>query len=238
MDPAKQSLLLTDDRDMRILQHVARHRLTTNDVIHRLFCPTARANAAVKISTRLVRMGLLRRFPLAHPQVYFTLSAKACQQLRTGTYRSQPLGPQSLPSEVAALHYCTCGSRYHDRLSIREVVDRFPWFPLVSRHDIYCLDQDQPNSAILEWIRTDLGGPSHLITRKARGRLDRWMAFPSFVAAQKHNAFRFVFLTSTSEKSQALHESLSAQDWPDDASIHMAVIPQLFRFTARYRHGS
>ena len=83
-----------DERDLLIVQHVARHHLTTNEALRRLFFPASQPNSVVKVTSRLCRQQMLQKFPLIHPQVYFTLTAKACRQIGRAPSRSQPLGPQ------------------------------------------------------------------------------------------------------------------------------------------------
>ena len=238
MPPFANDIPKLDERDLLILQHVARHRLTTHEVLRRLFFPGSQPNAIVKVTSRLCRTQMLQKFPLVHPQVYFTLTGTACRQIGAAPFRSQPLGPQSLPSELAALLYCTCGPRYHQRLANHEVREHFPWFRLASNHDIYCLDHTDSAFPVLEWIRPDLGGPSHHVVRKTHRRLERWMELPGFSAALQLSHIRFVFLTATPEKVQRIQEALERHEWPDGTSIHLASIPQLLPLTARYHHGS
>ncbi len=234
MPPLATDIPRLDERDLRILQHVARHHLTINRVLHRLFFPDSQPNSIVKVTSRLCRTQMLQRFPLVHPQVYFTLTAKACRQLGGTPSRSQPLGPQALPSELAALLYCTCGPSYHQRLTNHEVREQFPWFPAASRHEIYSVVADQA----MEWIRTDLGGPGHHIVRKTYRRLLRLLESPLFVQAVKHGLFRIVFLTATPQKAQVIRDALQQHEWPDAILLHLAVIPQLLPLIPRYRHGS
>ena len=238
MPPLVTDIPRFDERDLLIVQHVARHRLTTHEVLLRLFFPASQPNSVVKVTSRLCRTQVLQKFPLVHPQVYFTLTAKACRQIGGAPSRSQPLGPQALPSELAALHYCTCGARYHQRLTLHEVIEHFPWFPAASRHEIYSIDRYPENQKVMEWIRADLGGPSHHIVRKTHRRLHRLLESPLFVQALAHGWFRIVFLTATQQKVQAIRDALQQHDWPDATLLHLAVIPQLLPLTARYRHGS
>lgn len=181
MPPIATDIPRLDERDLQILQHVARHRLTTHEVLHRLFAPASQPNSIVKVTSRLCRTQMLQKFPLVHPQVYFKLTGKACRQIGGTPSRSQPLGPQALPSELAALLYCTYGPRYHQRLTHHEVREYFPWFPAASRHEIYSVDRYPENQQVMEWIRTDLGGPSHHIVRKTHRRLHRLLEYQSFV---------------------------------------------------------
>lgn len=238
MPPFALNSLRLDERDLLILQHVARHRLTTHEVLRRMFAPASKPNSIVKITSRLCREQMLQKFPLVHPQVYFTLTGKACRQIGGPSSRSQPLGPQAMPSELAALLYCTCGTRYHRRLVNHEIPAHFPWFRMASNHDIYCLDHTESGLPVMEWIRTDLGGPSHHVVRKTLRRLERWMESPSFSDALRQSHIRFVFLTATAEKMQNIQETLKQHEWPAGTSIHLAVIPQLLPLTARYHHGS
>jgi len=232
------SALSIDERDLLILQHVARHRLTTHAVLHRLFFSELQPNAVAKITSRLCRDKLLQKFHLIHPQVYFTLTGKACRLLGRVSARSLPLGPQSLPSEFAALHYCVCGPRYHKRLSKHEIRKQFPWFPKPTSHEIYSMDSQDSTGFVMEWIRADLGGPSHHIVRKTHRRLQSLTDSASSAEALKHGAFRVVLLTSTPEKAHSIQEALAPHGWPDGTLLHLAVIPQLVPLTSRYNHGT
>ena len=238
MPPLLTDILRLEERDLLIQRHVNRHRLTTHEVLRRLFFPASQPNSVVKVTSRLCSTQVLQKFPLVYPQVYFTLTAKACRQIGGAPSRSQPLGPQALPSELAALLYCTCGPRYHQRLTNQELHEQFPWFPAASNHDIYCLDRTESALPVLEWIRTDLGGPSHHVVRKTHRRLERWMESPAFSVALRQGHIRLVFLTATSEKLQSIQDAIKRHDWPGGVSIHLASIPQLLPLTARYHHGS
>jgi hypothetical protein len=222
-----------DERDLLIVQHVARHRLTTNEVLRRLVAPNAKLNAMVKVTSRLCRLQMLQKFPLAHPQTYFTLTSKACRQIGVATSRSLPLGPQSLPSEFATLLYCTYGERYHQRLMNHEIRERFPWFPAGHNHLICCRDLTEMQKPVMEWIRPDLGGPSHHIVRKTFRRLNVWVQSSAFNAALQQSHLRLVFLTATAQKAQCIQEAIQLHEWPQNTPIHLAVIPELLQIAGR-----
>lgn len=225
-------------RDVLILQHIARHRLTTCAVLHRVLFKDLKRNAVVKILLRLCRENLLQRFPLIYPEVYFTLTAKACQLLGGVSTRSLPLGPQSLPSELAALYYCVCGPRYHKRLSRHEVQQMFPWFPKPSNHEIYSVDSSINEGSVLEWIRADLGGPSHHIVRKTHRRLQAIVDSEDAMAALNRQEFKVAFLTATAEKAGSIQRAIEPHEWPASTQIHLAIIPELVPLTTRYNHGT
>lgn len=228
----------SDERDARILQHVARYRLTTNEVLHRAFFSHALPNAVVKITNRLVQTGLLCKFPLVHPQVYFTLSDLAAKRLGLGSHRCLPLGPQALATELATLLYCTAGQHKYLRLAPLEVHTRFPWLTATTKHDVFAVRHVECQVSSLQWIRTDLGGPSHHVVRKAMRRLRKWTGSPAVDTAIRDGNLSVVFLTPTPEKLQSVRAAIEHHDWPDGLSIHLAVIPQLLPLTTRYRHGA
>lgn len=238
MPPQINNTFKIDERDHLILQHVARHRLTTHEVLRRLFAPQLKLNAMVKVTSRLCRLQMLQRFPLGHPQSYFTLTAKACRRIGVASSRSLPLGPQSLPSELAALFYCACGSRYHQRLVNYEIHEHFPWFPVGSQHFICCIDRMEMQMPVMEWIRPDLGGPSHHVVRKTLRKVNTWVESPTFAAALRLHHFRVVFLTATARKLHSIQLAIHAHEWPQDTLIHLAVIPELLQLAGRNHHVS
>ena len=82
------------ERDRKILDHVARYRLTINQVLHRLFFPDNGQSAVAKVTGRLCSAKRLAKFKLRHPRVYFTLTAAEAQNRGLSISRAQSLGPK------------------------------------------------------------------------------------------------------------------------------------------------
>ena len=224
-------------RDRRIVEHVVRHRITTHEVLHKLFFAGQQPNAVVKVTTRLCDTGHLRGFTLYHPRTYYRLGLQAAQQLGLPMHRTLPLGPQSLPTEYATLAYATLGSHYHRRLTTQELVELCPWLPRPLPEQPHCLDESgrQPR---LEAIRVDLGGRPDHVARKCDADIqsrDHFQAFKSFL---KQHRFGLVVVTGTTEKAAAIREALDEHVWPDGLEIHLAVVPDLPLLTWRLDHGS
>ena len=223
--------------DDDLLAHIACFRITLIPVVWQLFFSDVQQNAAVKVLGRLVRAGLLQRLPLIHAQVYFMLSTGAARRFGKATHWSRPPGPQALPVDIATLLYCTGGTKLHKRMTDNEICDLFPWFPQNQKHDVFCHEQAQ-KTAVLEWIRTDHGGPGNHMVRKTYRRLEAWMDSLDFAEATSRGQFRIVFLAPTSGKLSDIRSSIGRFDWPAGLHIHLAVIPQLLSISTRNTHGS
>lgn len=226
------------DRDRLILDHVARYRVTVNEVLHSLFFPEQQPNAVTKVTSRLCQAECLRRFPLYHPRTYFTLGPKAAQLLGQSMHRTLPLGPQSLPTEFAVLAYATMGRTVHERLTTRELSTRWPWInePAFLASP-YCLDCTR-SPDILELLRVDLGGKSDHVARKCASDIQQRRGSKAFEQLVKRSGFRLVVITGTTEKAASIRDSLDQHVWPNGLELHLAVVPELLQLTARISHGS
>lgn len=97
------------DRDRCLLEHVAEYRLTTHTVLRRRLFVGHTLNAVTKVTRRLCDGDYLRKFPLRPPETYFVLGAAATHELVLTRLRCEPLGPQALPIELAALCFALLG---------------------------------------------------------------------------------------------------------------------------------
>lgn len=224
-------------RDQQILEHVFRHRMTTNGVLHKLFLRNRQPNAVTKITSRMCRECLLAKHPLHHPRVYYTLGPRGAQQLGVTSHRTCPLGPQALPTEFGALAYAALGPAYHQRLTTTEVGAHFPWLPEPLLDFPHCLDTSaQP--PVLELIRVDLGGTPDHVARKCDGDIQARRQYREFQRLLDEKRFRLVVVTSSSHKAAAIRSALDQHLWPDGLQIHLAVVTQLLFLHARSSDGT
>jgi len=114
----------------------------------------------------------------------------------------------------------------------------FPWFPKPSNHEIYSVDSSINEGSVLEWIRADLGGPSHHIVRKTHRRLQSIVDSENALAALNRQEFRVVFLTATAEKAGSIQRAIEPHEWPAGIQLHLAIIPELLPLTTRHHHGT
>lgn len=210
-------------RDLSLVEFVKRYRLATNRVIALQLLPGRSLNAAAKVTARLCTSQILSRHLLVPPENYFRLGSHAISSLGLPARLCEPLGPQSLPTDYAALIYATGGNARRRRLTADEVNEYMPWLPSDLAHAPYCVDA----KGGLELIRVDLGGSPQHVARKiiqaAHDRLD----VPQISELAGTSRFQIVVLTTSAEKAKAISKALIASGCTNTVRVHIAVIPRL-----------
>lgn len=235
-DPHSRAMTQCTARHRAILDHVARHRITTNKAVQRMCLPQLPLNAVTKVTARLGRAGLLAKYPLIHPRAYYTLGPQAPHVLGTSSSRTSPLGPQALPTEYAALAYAVLGTTYHRRLNAPELKQQCPWLTEELLDNPHCLDQSR-DPPMVELIRVDLGGKSDHVARKCDADIQARRQHRQFDPFVRQGRFRLVVITGTPEKATAIQTAVSQHFWPDGLQIHLVVVPELLLLTARPNGG-
>lgn len=217
-------------RDHDILEHVGRYRLTTREVLHRLFFPDVKPNAVTKVTSRLCDSGFLNRFDLYESRDYFVPGIEAARMLGVPRKWTESLGVQALPIEYATLLYCA-GAGDRERLARAELEEHHPSV-LVPGVDAsrYYLDRDGGRTRLAS-IRVDCGGPPDHVARKCRLDLDRRLRHDAFRALVAADQYMIAILTGRKEKADAIHESLQRREWP--IRFRLAVVPELVQLVTR-----
>ncbi len=223
-------------RDRQIVDFVARHRIASNEVLHKLYFTGSKRNAETKVTARLCKANWLCQYPLYHPRHYFTLGPLAASRLGIRQQRTGPLGPQSLPIEYAALMY-SFGKSNHMRLTSTELQQRFPHLAGPLADFPYCIDSSGVVD-VLDLLRIDLGGKPDYVARKCKSDVDARLGSPTFATSIKEGRFRHVVITGTAGKASLIQRALEQHIWPDGMSLHLAVVPELLQLTARINHGA
>lgn len=221
-------------RGREIVDHVARYRLTTVEVLCRIVLPDLSPNAVSKITNRLCDAGYLRKYTLLHPTRYYVIGEVGANLLGVGGHRVGPLGPQSLPMEYAVLVYATLGNSPRRRLNSAEVLRVCPWLTPTLADVPHCADEQH---GVLELIRVDLGGPADHVARKCALDVLKRRRLREFSVVLAKNRFRLVVITATKEKATAVRHALDRHDWPDGLLVHLSVVPQLLALTASRNHA-
>ncbi len=229
----KQHRHTPTSRDRLILEHIARFRLTTLEVLGRAVLPGMSRNALNKITNRLCASGLLNKYTLLHPVRYFVLGDSGAHGLGIGSHRVNPLGPQSLPQDFALLAFATLGAKLHLRLTPAETLARCPWLGASLASAPHCVDQVK----VLELVRVDLGGPADHVARKCAADVTRRCRIREFVPLVAAGQFRLVIITATSGKATAIQRALDRHDWPTGLLVHFSVVPQLLSLGANPNHA-
>ena len=221
-------------RDRKIIDHVARYRLTTVEVLRRVELTTLSHNALTKVLNRLCDAEYLRKYTLLHPTRYFVLGDVGANLLGIGVHRAAPLGPQSLPMEYAVVVYAALGKQPRRRLTPAEVLQKYPWFTPTMADAPHCADEPH---GVLELIRVDLGGPADHVARKCVADVTERRRLREFLALVAKRQFRLVIVTATKEKAAAVRQALDRHDWPTGLLVHYSVVPQLLSLTASRNHA-
>lgn len=210
-------------RDLAIVKFVRRNRLATNRVIASQLLPGRSPNAVAKVTARLCAAQILKRYVLVPPENYFRLGSQAIGSLGLSARLSEPLGPQSLPTDFATLIYATSGNARRRRLTADEVNEYMPWLPSDLSKTPYCVDA----KGRLALIRVDLGGsPQHVARKTTQASLTR-IEVPQISELAAASRFQVVVLTTSEEKSKAISKALVACGCTDAVPVHIAVIPRL-----------
>jgi hypothetical protein len=222
------------DRDRKVIDHVARYRLTTIPALKKAVLHGLSSNAVAKIANRLTSAGYLQKFTLLHPARYFMLGGMATAMLgRSGRAGIAP-GSQSLPTDYGLLAYATLGKQSRPRMRRSEVLSLCPWLPNHLASAPHCYDAEK---AILELIRVDLGGSADHVARKCVADLRERLAIPEFARMVAQSQFRLVVITATREKAVAIQQAMNRHEWPSGLTIHLSVVSHLLSLIARTHHA-
>lgn len=221
-------------RDNDIFEHLGRYRLTTREVLHRLFFDELELNAVTKVTSRLCRDGFLNRFELYPSHSYFVLGGEGARVLGVTKKRTEAMGVQSLPIEYATLAYCTAKPG-RERLTRQELQEHHPQYlaPGIDASHYY-LDHDG-EKARLAYIRVDCGGSADHVVRKCRGDLEERQEHPPFAELIGRGQFLIAVVTGRAEKAAAIHEALKRHSWP--IRFRIEVIPELVGLIPRFAGG-
>ena len=221
------------DRDFEIFDHLRRYRVTTPEVLHRLFFSDSQPNAVTKVTTRLVKHGYLNSFELYKPRKYFIVGPKAAHIMGISLGRTKEPGPQALIHDYGTLEFCLGGEEVRERLLVREIQERNPEF--LARHlesSRYYLDHHL-ETVRLGFIRVDFAGELAHLMRKCRQDVDKryeHQVFRELIDAKK---FVIAIVTARKERKEDIHAALRRYEWP--IQFRIEVVPNLVHLLARFQ---
>lgn len=230
--PAKRPRV--SDRDYEIFQHLMRYRITTREVLHKLFFSDSDLNAVTKVTSRMTTHGYLCRYDLYTPRSYYVLGPEAARLLGISQNKTKDVGPQALYTEYGTLAYCCLSETPRERMLVREVRERYPELlhrKIDSSH--YYLDNDGQTTR-LAFIRADHGGSPDHVARKCRQDIDSRRPILPFQRLLIEDRFLIGIVTPTEEKAAAIREVLARQTWP--CRFRVEVVPDLIQLMARLSH--
>lgn len=216
-------------RDRRIMADVVRYRLTTNEIVRWCYVPTGSANAATKITGRLVRQGWLNAYPLVDKRLYFVPGKSLVRTLGLPAGRTRPLGVQSLATHLSLANFCKSGTTPYQLLDDAGIAERFPWIPQPLRSTAHVVSVGHDRS--LRLIRVDFGGTADYVAKKCRAELSRRESVPGFAKLLSAKQLVLVVLTATECKCDLIKQAIQKLSWPPTIRLQVVVDGDLSQLT-------
>lgn len=217
-------------RDLEILHHVARYRLTTREVLQQEFFPGASPSAVGKVVARLISGGWLRQRRLASQWSYFVLGQAAISQLGVPKTARRPFTEQSFPLAYGYLVFCI--ERDLRRLTADEFQRQFP--ELCRRRSAsgaYHLDP-RTTPCRLGTVILDRGNPPKNLLRKIDRAIRQRYAIPGFVPLLQNGWFSITILTAWPVKQKYLESAMRIAH-KSSVPVDVVTVPALQQFFRR-----
>lgn len=203
---------LRGDRDREIIEHVARHRLSTPTVLYELFfrADGVETNAVTKVTSRLTERDFLRRHPLYESYSYFTLGKRGAKTAGLNTKRiGGPLGPQALYRDLGMLHFCALRPTERTKLTVREINAAVNGYPELRhrglKNDSYYVESNDADGQRLGLVWVDGGGPVDHVLRKIQYEfIAPRMLLPGLRRRIEESRFVLAIVTYQEDKKQEL----------------------------------
>lgn len=211
-------------RDREILKHIARYRLTTDDVLLQLFFEhTEYQNAIDRVMKRLARQGWVRSYAYRGTSKYHMLGLKAARLLDAPHF-PRPFTEQTLPALVAVLCYCM-------RFGVKRIPERlfekdFPslCFPEFSGVSYYANNTIDPPRNRLHLIIVDRNNTIRRLNRVISDALVRRYRMASFRDLIQQNYFALTLVTTSERRKRFIEGKL--EDHGRMVPIRVRVVPE------------
>lgn len=216
------------ERDRKILEHVARYRLTTPEVLDRLFF-AGQVEARKGVLKRLTKEHL-KAEQLFLQRKYYRLSKVSARLLGIHEEAAEPLGVQAKPTQYGILSFCCSrDGQEWPRYTRPEFLKDFPEFGerCIPRNDYfldYYVDYDG-KQARLGQIHVDLIGDYQRLITTCRGMIRAGLEVEGLREVIAEGLFAIGLVTSEEEKKEKILSHLSEK--PLECPIRVHVVPEL-----------
>lgn len=148
------------DRDFDILEHIARYRMTTAEVLLRLFFEDSKINAVYKVMSKLRSRGFVAAEDFFDGGVYYRLAKNGLIASGISVKRDKHLGSQALAEHYAKLLFCCDPEQPRTLLQVSEIQKRFPYLLAAGMlNRSYYIDHEMAvGKEVIGFIRPDFGG--------------------------------------------------------------------------------
>ncbi len=224
------------ERDRDILEHVARHRITTREAIQSVFMPDHELNAASKVLSRLVKADCLskpRLLPDGQTR-YWRLSLSYVNAKGLHPYHAKALTFGPAIEHFGILSFCCMGETQRTLFTRQEFKQQYPdHYDEHLLRSAYYLDVDDSGVQRLGLILVDSGRRDEMRwVRRFRQLYKRRLSMPGFRARlrDRKKLFLIAFITPNADKLAAVDEAVrqaarSGEKWP--VAFRFEVEPRL-----------
>lgn len=227
---------LWGDRDYEILDHVRRYRLTTPEILHRLFFADSERNAVTKVTSRLCELEFLQSHQLYASYTYFTLGRRGAKVVSISSNKLGPLGHQALYKEYGTLIFCCRSEAVRERLTLPEVMRQFPQL-ISGRMDAshYYLDHENGVDRLgYIWVEA-AGTVEHVVTTAAKDIIEQRRMIPAVRDLIDQGQFMVSIVTLTEDKQLQIVQALKKVLTP--VFFRVEVVPELIHLIPSFRHA-
>ena len=218
-------------RDRKIIDAVVRLRVLTNDSVQHLFLSQAKANATIKVTSRLVKTGWLKTCELEGRRQYYVPGVKAVRTLGLPASRSRSLGPQALATQLTLLDFVSLTLPRLWVLTDKEINAVVPDATKQQRAMPLALESETDDGPV-RLIRVELGGSPVHVAKKLETDIRIRSTHPYFAGLIVRRRLIMVVLTSTETKKSLIEAAVANRKWPKGIRFNVTVVRVQTRPTA------
>lgn len=213
-----------NDRDLRILEHTIRYRLTIPEFLHRLFFAETQLNAVTKVTSRLTDSGWLARHELPRGRSYFVPGGRAAEAYHLSTGRPRAFSEQTLPTAYGLLADCVHSGNV--RLTENDFRTMLPHLALRGLlHLPHVIDKTQGKNR-LALVVVDRDNPVERLMIKAARGIKKHVQHRAYEELILRDEFSVRIVTATPEKGAAVGRVVARRE-DRSVPILVAVAPEL-----------
>jgi hypothetical protein len=220
-----QKPVMKNERNSKVVMHVARNSGSTLEAIHRLRFGGLSMDSARKAAKQLVGDGYLVQYPLWENKSLYRLGPKSIAAWGFPRKQCSCPGPQALPYLLGCLHYTSMGSVIRKRLLPHELKKHLAWFPeSLMQTWAYLWEESR-----LHTIRVEqhCGNPKRVI-QKISKQLYLQREVPEFDELYENDQLRVVVVVCSDEQEAVLEQANENLGCP--VPLITSVYDQLYRF--------
>ncbi|TWU44919.1 hypothetical protein Q31b_00900 [Novipirellula aureliae] len=205
-----------NDRDYKIIEHISRYRLTTREVLHRLFFDDSDINAVSKVTSRLEADQFVKSHSLDGSAKYINLGVNACKLLGESSKHAKPLGTQALVHWYGKLLFCCGQLPTRELFRIRDLKKKQPDLLIPGfSHNAYYLHTDvNPQRKSLGFIRVDHGRDVSSLLTQCQAEVHGRTEHPFWHSIVERRQFVVTVVTAFEQKAELISAKAKERNLP------------------------